>query len=235
MTDKSQLARDGLMPDSDAASRKAARRRKSTPASVPAIRRGDALDVADLPSYGFGTRSLMWWGTAGMSTIEGVGFALMIVVYFYLKNRSLVWPNEGGPPDLLWGSVNVVLACVSAIPNIFAEKAANDEDLHKVRLWLVVFVIFGLALLGVRWLELNAMNVRWDASAYGSAVWVLVGLHTFNLVTNYADSLVVAAVMFKQPVDGKRFVDVAENAGYWWFIVLTWIPIYAVVYWGPRF
>ena len=44
-------------------------RREATPASVPAVRRGDALDVAELPSYGFGHRSLMWWGTAGMMAI----------------------------------------------------------------------------------------------------------------------------------------------------------------------
>ena len=76
------------------------RRREATPASVPAVRRGDALDVSDLPSYGFGTRSLMWWGTLGMSTIEGVGFALMILVYFDLKAVARVWPNEAPPPDL---------------------------------------------------------------------------------------------------------------------------------------
>src|SRR5207253_6787512 len=34
-------------------------RRETTPGSVPAVRRGDALDVAELPSYGFGHRSLM--------------------------------------------------------------------------------------------------------------------------------------------------------------------------------
>jgi cytochrome c oxidase subunit III len=222
--------------DGDRASRlRRYRLRVTTPASVPAVRRGDALDVADLPSYGFGTRSLMWWGTAGMSAIEGMGFALMIVVYFQLKGRSLVWPNEGSAPDLLWGTLNLGLALLSAVPNIFADDAAKNHDIHKTRLWMIVFVIFGLALLGVRYLEFTALNVRWDASAYGSAVWVLFGLHTFNVLTNYADSLVVAAVLFKEPIDGKRLVDVAENAGYWWFIVVSWIPIYAVVYWGPRF
>ena len=39
-------------------------RREATPASIPAVRRGSALDVAGLPSYGFSHRSLMWWGRA---------------------------------------------------------------------------------------------------------------------------------------------------------------------------
>ena len=211
------------------------RAREATPASIPAVRRGDALDVSDLPSYGFGTRSLMWWGTLGMSAIEGVGFALMILVYFDLRATARVWPQEAPPPDLLWGSVNMGLAFLSIVPNVLANKAADDHDLRKVKLWLVVVVVVGLALLGVRWLEFHALHIRWDASAYGSAVWTLLGLHTFNLLTNVADFIVIAAVIFKGPIDGKRYVDVAENTGYWWFIVLSWIPIYATVYLGARF
>ena len=209
-------------------------RPESTPASVPAVRKGDALDVANLPSYGFGTRSLMWWGTAGMMAIEGMGFALMVGVYFYLRNVNPVWPNEGGPPDLMWGTINLVLAILTGAPNAIADWAANEQNLHRVRIWLVVFTVLVLALLPVRWMEFTALNVRGDASAYGSCVWVLLGLHTFNLVTNVADTLVVAAVMFKKKVDGKRFVDVAENAGYWWFIIGSWIPIYVVIYLAPR-
>ena len=31
-----------------------------------------------------------------------------------------------------------------------------------------------------------------------------------------------------------KFVDVSENALYWYFVVFTWLPIYAIVYFGPR-
>jgi len=211
-------------------------RRETTPASVPAVRRGDALDVAELPSYGFGHRSLMWWGTAGMMAIEGVAFGFMIVIYFYLRALDPSWPSGGSAtPDLLWGTLNVILILLSAIPNVYTDKAAIDQDLHKVRLGLVACCVFGLALLIVRMLEFTTLNVRGDESAYGSVVWMLLGLHTFNLVTDYGDTLVLTVLMGKGPLEGKRFVDVAENSGYWDFVVLTWLPIYAVVYWAPRF
>ena len=93
-------------------------RREARPASVPAVRRGNALDVANLPSYGFSHRSLMWWGTAGMIAIEGSAFAFMIVIYFYLRSLSGTWPSSGASPDLLWGTVNLGLILLSAIPNI---------------------------------------------------------------------------------------------------------------------
>ena len=208
---------------------------ESQPASVPAKRRGDALEVAHLPSYGFGHRSLMWWGTAGMMAIEGVAFAFMIVIYFYLRALAETWPYGAPAPDLFWGTLNAVLILVSAIPNIYVDKAAIDQDLRKVRAGLVALALISIALLVVRWFEFTALNVRATDSAYGSVVWMLLGLHTFNLVTDVGDSLVLTALMFKGPLEGKRFVDVAENSGYWDFVVLTWLPIYAVIYWGPRF
>ena len=211
------------------------KRRELVPASVPAVRRGNALDVAELPSYGFAHRSLMWWGNAGMMAIEGVAFSFMIVIYFYLRTLSTSWPGAGAPPDLLWGTVNLVIILVSAHPNTLCGNAAVDRDKHRVRLWLVVCCILQLALCVVRAFEFSALNVRWDEGAYGSAVWVLLGFHTFNLVTDFADTLVLTAVMFKEPIEGKRYVDIAENSGYWDFIVITWLPIYAVLYWGARF
>jgi len=159
----------------------------------------------------------------------------MIVIYFYLRSLSQNWPTGDAAPDLLWGTLNAVLIVLSAIPNTYTDKAAIDQDLRKVRIGLVICCLFGLALLSVRMLEFTALNVRGDESAYGSVVWMLLGLHTFNLVTDYGDTLVLTVLIGKGPLEGKRFVDVAENAGYWDFVVVTWLPIYAVVYWAPRF
>ena len=150
-------------------------RREETPASIPTVRHGDALDVSGLPSYGFSHRSLMWWGTAGMIAIEGVAFAFMIVIYFYLRSLAQTWPVAEAAPDLLWGTVNLGLILLSALPNIYTDNAAIDHDLRKVRIGLALCSIFGLALCSVRALEFTALNVRWDDSAYGSVVWVLLG------------------------------------------------------------
>jgi cytochrome c oxidase subunit III len=210
-------------------------RREAKPASVPAVRRGDALDVSEIPSYGFGHRSLMWWGTAGFMAIEGSAFAFMIAVYFYLRTLSDSWPFGAPAPELAWGTINAVLIVVSALPNYWLDRKAIDHDLRAVRIGLVILCAFGTALLAVRALEFTRLNVYPTESAYGSVVWVLLILHTFNLVTDYIETVVLTVLMFKGPLEGKRFVDVAENCGYWNFVVITWLPVYAVVYWAPRF
>ena len=192
-----------------------------------------ALDVGMLPTHAFGHRSVMWWATMCMIAIEGMAFALAITSYLYLKGRVPHWP-VGAPPRILWGTVNVVVLVVSAWPNMMARRAAERFDLSGVRLWMAVALAFALAFNVVRFLEFGQLEVRWDTNAYGSVTWFLLGLHTTHVLTDFLDSSVLAAVMFFGRIDENRFVDVSENAMYWNFVVVSWLPIYAVIYLAPR-
>jgi cytochrome c oxidase subunit I+III len=193
-----------------------------------------ALDVSLLPTSAFGHRSVMWWATMCMIAIEGTAFALAIMSYLYLKGRVPNWPPTGPVPGLLWGTVNVAILLASAWPNGRAKTAAEKRDLGGVRLWMAIALVFALAFNAVRFVEFSQLHVRWDANAYGSITWFLLGLHTTHVLTDLLDSAVLAGVMFFGIVDEQRFVDVSENAMYWYFVVLSWLPIYAVIYLAPR-
>jgi len=193
-----------------------------------------ALDVRHLPSFGFSVRSLMWWGTAGLMLIESTVFGLAIVMYFYLRSHVERWPMTTPPPELLWGTLNTAVLLASAWPNHLAKRAAERLDRRAVQLWLSVCLAFGFTFLALRGCELTALNVRWDTDAYGSIVWLLMALHTTHLVTDTWDTTVLDALFFTGPLEGKRYVDVSENAVYWYFVIFSWLPIYAVVYLAPR-
>jgi cytochrome c oxidase subunit 3 len=192
------------------------------------------LDVSKLATYAFGHRSLMWWGTLGMILIEATVFLMAIVTYFYLRELTPDWPPAAGPPSLLFGTINTIVLLASAIPNQWTKHVAEKEDLRKVRIGLVICLAFSAVFLVVRALEFGALNTHWDQNAYGSIVYGLLVLHTIHLLTDAGDSLVLTVLMFKGPLEGRRFVDVSENALYWWFVVGSWIPIYATVYLVPR-
>ncbi|MBC5786338.1 cytochrome c oxidase subunit 3 [Ramlibacter sp. USB13] len=196
--------------------------------------KGRALDVRELPTVVFGHRSLMWWGTLGFMVVEATVFALALMAYFYLRSHQETWPLTAPPPDLLWGTLNTVVMLVSFLPAHLAKKAAEHLQLKKVRLWLVVSCVFGIAFCVIRGLEFATLNVRWDSSAYGSVVWLLLGLHTTHIVTDLMDTIVLTVMFFTGPLDGKRYVDVSENSFYWYFVVAAWIPIYLVIYFGAR-
>jgi cytochrome c oxidase subunit 3 len=199
-----------------------------------AVTRGTALDVSGLPTVVFSHRSLMWWGTLGVMAIEGTLFALAIMAYFYLRSHQDTWPITALPPDLRWGTINTIIMVASFLPAHLAKRAAERMSLPGVRLWLVVSVVFGLAFTWVRALEFTTLNVRWDSNAYGSVVWLLLGLHTTHVLTDLLDTIVLTVLFFTGPLDGKRYVDVSENSFYWYFVVAAWLPIYFVIYWGAR-
>jgi cytochrome c oxidase subunit III len=192
------------------------------------------LDVSRLPTYAFGHRSLMFWGTSGMIVIEGTMFAIALVAYYYLRGIALHWPMSAPPPDLLFGTLNTLVLLLSGIPNQLAAKAARREDLPKVRLWLVLCVVAGAAFHVVRGFEFVTLNTHWSANAYGSIVYALLVLHTVHMVTDYIDTIVLTVLMFSGHVTGRRYVDVYENAAYWWFIIAAWLPIYFTLYLVPR-
>jgi cytochrome c oxidase subunit III len=193
------------------------------------------LDVSTLPPGAFGLRSLMWWGTGGMMLIEGQAFALAIGVYFYLRTLTPAWPPDGTPPpDLLWGTINTAVLLLSGIPNHLARLAAERVDRRAVCLWMVVCLVFAVAFNGLRFVEFQHLQVSWMRNAYGSAVWLLLGLHTVHTLTDLLDSAVLTVLVFTGPVEEKRYVDVSENAVYWYFVMFAWLPIYGVIYWAPR-
>jgi len=159
---------------------------------------------------------------------------LVIVSYFYLRSRADTWSLSSPPPDLLWGSLNTLVLLASLLPNQLAKSAAERFDLRRARIGLLLCLLFSLAYLGLRVLEFMSLNVQWDSDAYGSVVWMLLGLHTLHLLTDTYDTGVLTVLLFTGPLEGKRFVDVSENALYWYFVVASWLPIYAVLYWAPR-
>jgi cytochrome c oxidase subunit III len=191
------------------------------------------VDVSRLPDYSFGPTAVGWWGVVGFMLIEGMAFLLGIGAYFYLIPNEREWP-PAPPPGLLWGSSFLLVALGSEVLNARIKKFAAQQNVRAVRMGLVIMVMIGLLLLGLRALEFTALNVRWEQNAYGSIVWALVSLHTLHLVTDVYDTGVAAALAYRKEMTGRRFSEIDDNALYWHFIVWSWALIYVVVYWTPR-
>jgi cytochrome c oxidase subunit III len=194
-----------------------------------------AVDLSRLPLHGMGRASVTWWGTTAFMLIEGTGFALVIAVYLYLMNRASTWPIDAPPPDLLPGTAVTLILIASLVPNYLISRWAEREDLRRIRIGMVIMSVFGAAPLAARVFEFPALRVSWDTNAYGSVVWLLLGLHTTHIITDLAETLVLAALMFTRHAQNRRrFGDVQDNATYWNFVVAAWLPIYACIYWIPR-
>ncbi len=194
-----------------------------------------AGNVGSLDTHGFGSRSLTWWGTMGFMALEGTGFVLVGATYLYLMGVSNEWPTNAPLPALGPGTWVLALLGLSVPLNHLVDRWARDCDMLRVRIGLVAMSILGIVPLIIRIFEFDAFFTRWNANAYGSIVWVLLGLHTTHLATDVGDTIVLTVLMFTRHGDNpRRFGDASDNAFYWDFVVGSWVLIYLLLYWVPR-
>jgi hypothetical protein len=82
----------------------------------------------------------------------------------------------------------------------------------------------------LRAIELSNLPFRWDSNAFGSLFWGVLCLHTMHLVAGNAENVLFLALLYRGPVEKKHLVDLEVNGIYWYFVVLAWLPLYAIFY-----
>jgi cytochrome c oxidase subunit 3 len=191
-------------------------------------------DLSALEQHGSDHRVVTWWGTVAFMALEGMGFVLSYGVFLYIAWLNPQWPVGFPPQPLFWATLMTALLVISLIPNWMITRRTKVKDNKSLRWLLVLMSLVGLATLVIRWFEFGALTIRWDTNVYGSVLWVLLGLHTLHLATEATDNIVMTAMYFTGHVPEKRFTDADENAMYWVFVVVGWLPLYGLLYWAPR-
>jgi cytochrome c oxidase subunit III len=194
------------------------------------------MDLRGLPDVVFGPRDIMWWGTLGFVLIEGFTLALCAAAYIYVTQNFATWPPENTPlPSLVAPSVQVLVMLASLIPARWTARAAKRYDLGAVRIGLTIATAFALAIVGLRaWELLVSLNVKWDTNAYGSVQWLVLGAHATLLAVELVEIGGMMLIFWLAPVEEKHMSDVADMVFYWFFMILSWLPLYVLCFWLPR-
>jgi cytochrome c oxidase subunit I+III len=190
--------------------------------------------AANLPTTTFGHRSLVWWGTIGFILIEGSTLFICAASYFYLHQRVSSWPPaDTPPPSLVAPAIQALVMLLSIIPVAKADRAARQLDVAGVRTNMVLASLFVLAMCVVRGFEFAALNVRWDANAYGSIAWATVVAHATLLLLEAAETVVFTVLVYSPDLEERDIAGVSDNALYWYFMTSSWIVLAAIVYLSP--
>jgi heme/copper-type cytochrome/quinol oxidase subunit 3 len=193
------------------------------------------LDVSHLPTVVFGHKSVAWWGTLGFMVIEGTTLAVALASYLYLRKNFDSWPPEPTPlPELLIPTLNTLLLLAVIAPMVWVDRAAKRLDRNGVRTGLLIATAMTLVSVVLRYFEFQALNTRWDSHAYGSAAWVTLGLHATLLLVDLFESAVIAAIFFTDKLEKKHFSDASDAAFYQYFLSLSYVLVYLVIFWSPR-
>ncbi|HEX5973449.1 MAG TPA: hypothetical protein VFY85_16055 [Gemmatimonadaceae bacterium] len=194
------------------------------------------MNLSALPDVVFGARDIMWWGTLGFMVIEGFTLVLTAAVYLYIQQNFAAWPPEGTPSPSLGIPTAQLMVMLLSLPLVWwIGRAAHAYDLGKVRIGLTLASVVALAFVALRILSaIYSLNVKWDSNAYGSAQWLILGSHFTLLLIEFIEVSGMALMFWLAPVEEKHFSDAADMAFYWYFMVLSWVPLYVLCFLVPR-
>jgi cytochrome c oxidase subunit III len=194
------------------------------------------IDVSALPETELDHRASIWWGNLLLIAIETTMFALLV--------GFTQWPPPHiiGPmayfdpvPALAVPTINLFVLLVSVAPMIWADRAALHMKKGPVCRGLTICIALAVVAIALRCREFSALHFRWDDNAYGSIVWIIVGMHLLHLIVATLEFALMLAWILKKGMDAKHARDVRVTAVYWYWIVGVWVPLYVIVFQGPRF
>jgi cytochrome c oxidase subunit I+III len=193
------------------------------------------LDVSALPPYDITNRSPLWAGQLLMCLIEGALLVILIATYFYLRLGVDVWPPPGTRmPDTLIPTLALIPLFASCAGSYIASEGAKKNSRREMLLGLGLNLALAGIFLALRAIAWGDLNFRWNSDAHGSIVWDMLFLHTYDVV---ADLLMTATLMVIVAINRcgpKQRIGVHVDSVLWYFLVGIWIPMYVVIYWGPR-
>src|SRR5437763_1248280 len=75
---------------------------------------------------------------------------------------------------------------------------------------------------------------RWDEKSKAAIVCTTLSMHLLHLITGTAENFIMILWALARGLDTKHERDVRVGAVYWYWIAGIWIPLYAIIYFGPR-
>lgn len=195
-----------------------------------------AVDVGRLPNYSISSQSLLWWGQMLLAVIEGCTFLMLIAIYFYLRLSVDVWPPPGTQlPHLTYPTLALIPLFASVYGSYYASEGAKKDDRKAMIIGMVINLVLALVFLLFRYLEVRTLNFYWTTDAHGSIFWSILFLHTLDVVGDLIFTMVLIVIIGLNRHGPAQRIGVHVDSIVWYFLVGIWIPLYAVLYWGPYF
>jgi cytochrome c oxidase subunit III len=173
---------------------------------------------------------LLFLGSWAMM-FAGLFFALGVVRW-----RSPMWPPEGvGALPVQWAALNTVLLVTSSVALEVALRAVRRARLSRMLAALRTGLVVGFAFLASQaflFARMAALGVRWDAGAFGGAVFGLCGFHALHAAAGLVGLGAVALAASRGAIQPARHLRLQLWTHYWHFVGVVWLILFPAVFAG---
>jgi cytochrome c oxidase subunit III len=192
-------------------------------------------DAAPLPSYSISSHAPLFMGQVLLAAIEGTMFCILIAMYFYIRLGMDVWPPPGIHfPSPTLPTLALLPLVLSAGGSYWASESAKKNDRFAILTGMIVNIVLGGMFLLMEAASWRSFNFTWESDIHGSIVWALLFLFMLDALADILFTTVLAIAIALGRCGPRQRLGVHVDSIVWYFIVLIWLPIYGMIYWGPR-
>jgi cytochrome c oxidase subunit 3 len=165
---------------------------------------------------------------------EVMFFGGLFGAYFTIRSSATVWPPEGTPHlSALYAAVLTTILVTSSVTMQLGVWAIRRNDQRRLKLWLVLSLLLGVAFLCGQALEYSKLigeGMTLSSGVFGSTFYTLTGFHGAHVAGGAAFILIV----FLRARSGQftaRYHDTVEMASYYWhFVDVVWLGLFSTIY-----
>ncbi|HQV68596.1 MAG TPA: heme-copper oxidase subunit III [Thermoflexales bacterium] len=194
--------------------------------STPTLH-NNAHEAQQNPSEG--VRKLGFWMFLGSEFLIFLG---LIVAFAVTRNTAKQWPTQK-EMGLLLVSLNTFILLASSFTVAMGIESVRENKKNNLVMYLIITAILGaLFLMGQAVEYNNLINNEGHslADAFGTAFFVLTGLHGLHVLVGVIWCVIVALRAAKGIYTSTRYATVEIFGLYWHFVDVVWIFIFTIVY-----
>jgi cytochrome c oxidase subunit I+III len=180
-----------------------------------------------------------WWAMIVLMVVSGMVFTCLIFSYLFLwlVNPGAWLPQGVRIPDWIWPSLSACLYGASAVLIAAASRQLRGADRRSPR---SVPILIGVALLLVCTAAAIDFWTQWETSlspsahAYGAAVYAIVSLQIFFVLTTFIMGIYTIARWLAGRLDSVRRTTFDNTMLFWYYTVGQGLIALLVVHGFPR-
>jgi cytochrome c oxidase subunit III len=158
-------------------------------------------------------------------------FAPFFAAYFLLRTTNEPWPPPGVELDVPRAALATATLVASSFTLIASERAEERPGGRPgMRRWLLVTILLGGLFLANQITEYATLGFGADTHPYGSAYWLLTGLHGAHVTAGLAAMglLYVRSVRSRSPAALQTWTTGVSL--FWHLVDVIWVFVFATIW-----
>ncbi|MEO2109195.1 MAG: cytochrome c oxidase subunit I [Actinomycetota bacterium] len=191
-------------------------------------------DAHGIPVHAGGSLVISRWGMGLSVLFVSIGFASLLLAYFYLRLDNAAWPPSGiAMPDLGALATGTALVVAAAAAVWVALRRVREAGTTAFKGWLVAGSVIGIAAAVHLFLHINGLEFDSKTHAYGSIYHTLAGFLLLMVVIGAVMTTMMAVWAVQGHFTNHRHVPVTNTATWWAAISVIWVIGAATLGLGP--